>query len=435
MSIYNTMAALEEFTEEVNSEIAPDQPEDGAFDETTAGVDYQEESDGIDGDVDSIVESAQGLEDIISLLNDAPGESDAPMEPFVEKAVNVALESNDVVTSSGNPLATTADKGKTITKDGALDKIKAFAAKVWDMLRNFGKRIYAWIQETWAKYTDRIVKNANTAKKILEQESSLATKSGAAITDKGLLAKLATAENTDIGDVVLNVFEHAEAQGGKESEKLLKEARTCIDLVAGGAVSGADAVMERFTKALEEAAGTYDKKATAAQAQAVPGNAAGTETYLGKPFFGGFRPWTTIPVNAEALSHYNHGITKIDEVKAKESIPAPDAQEIKGIAEYIVDMSKLVAIYQSNLKSLDALNKELDKAASKAKNAKSESKTLKAMQAVVPRLIKGPQVAAYAYAASASTVALQYCQAAINAHQGTEEKKPEAPASKEVATA
>ena len=69
------------------------------------------------------------------------------------------------------------------------------------------------------------------------------------------------------------------------------------------------------------------------------------------------------------------------------------------------------------------LNASLDKAAAKAKTAKSESAGLKQMQAVMPRLIKGPQVAAYAYAATASTIALQYCEAAIATHTSEEDVK------------
>lgn len=426
MSLVTLMAALEEFGDEVSSQIAPDQPSDGEFEQETAGVNYQDESSAIDADIDSITTSAKGLEDIISLVNEAPGENDKPIEPFVQKAVNVALESNDMVVSSGNPLAKTNDAGST--KKDVIDKVKDFAAKVWEMLRNFGKRIATWIRETWAKYTDRIVKNSNQAKKIIEATGSLATRSGAKITDKGLLAKVATFKNGEIGDVVLAVSEYAADQAGKASETATKEARACIDVVASGS-STAEGVMDRFLKALASAAGSYKDKGTPQQAQTIKA-AAGTETYLSAPFFNGFRAWMTVPDNSEALEHWNHGISKVDEVKAQESIDAPDAQEIKGIAEYIVGMGSLVAVYQANIKQLDELNKELDKAASKAKAAKSESKQLKQMQAVVPRIIKGPQVAAYAYAVSASTVALQYCMAAIAAHKPVADTKAAADTAK-----
>jgi hypothetical protein len=132
-----------------------------------------------------------------------------------------------------------------------------------------------------------------------------------------------------------------------------------------------------------------------------------------------------VPENADALSHWNHGINKVDEVKPQESVEAPNGEEIKAIATHIVGMGSLVQVYKNNLKTLDDLNRSLDAAASKAKNAKSESAQLKAMQAVVPRIIKGPQVAAYAYAVSASTTALQFCLAAIAAHTATEQEKAE----------
>ncbi|BAW19500.1 hypothetical protein [Ralstonia phage RP31] len=406
------MAALEEFAEDVNSEIVAEQPTDGEFEAETAGVDFPQESEDIDNDLAMITESAQGLEDIISLIDEAPGAPEAPLEPFVEKAVNVALESNDMAEAAGGAQKLLEDK----SKKGVLEKVKAFAAKVWEMLRNFGKRIAQWVRETWARYTDRIVKNAAEAQKIIDQLKDLNTSTGAKIDDKGLLAKIATYKNVEVGEVLMAVSEHATDQGGKSAEILTKECRTCIDVVASGS-SSAEGVMERFTDALAKAAGSYHEKATPAQAQAVKAG-AGTETLLTKPFFGGYRAWVSYPDNWEALQYWNHGISKVDEVKPLNEVAAPNGEEIKAIAEYIVGLGQLVKIYQSNIGQLDALNKELDKAASKNRAAGEDSKQLKAMQAVVPRIIKGPQVAAYAYATSASTIALQYCQAAISAHRG-----------------
>jgi hypothetical protein len=427
-SFAKTMLGLEEFAEEVNASIAPEQPVDGDFSEETAGVDFPQEAGDIDGDVEQITDAAQGLEDIISLVEDAPGEMEAPMEPFVQKAVNVALESNDLVEASGGAVALTGDQGSNPDKGKVLEKIKAFAAKVWEMLRNFGKRIAAWVRETWAKFTDRIVKNANQAQKIIEATKTLATKGDAKITDTGLLEKIATYKNVEVGEVMLAVSEFANDQGGKASVELTKEARTCIDVVANGS-SSADGVMDRFLEALAKAGGEYDEDATAEQAQAA-GAAAGTKTLVTKPFFGGYRAFFTVPENVEALNHWNHGVKKLDEVKAQAEIAAPDGNEIKAIAEYVVGLGQLVKIYQSNLKTLDDLNRQLDSAASKAKAGKSDSAQLKAMQAVVPRIIKGPQVAAYAYATSASTIALQYCMAAIAAHRG-EKAAEAAPAAKD----
>lgn len=419
MSLAQFYAALEDFTEEVSSEIATPVPTDGASDEPIAGVDFNAEAADIDSDVTALTDAAQGLEDIIALMQEAPGEGDAPLDAFAAKAANVALESNDLVAAAGNPLATTGDKGHT--KSDAIDKVKAFAAKVWDMLRKFGAKIIEWVKSTWAQFTDRIVKNANQAKKIIAATASLATRDGAKITDKALLAAIATAGNTEIGDALLAATEHANEQGGKASEVLTREARSCVDVVANGSGS-ADNVMDKFLDTLAKAAGSYKDKASPAQAQAVKA-AAGTETYLSAPFFGGFRAWTTIPENVEALQHWNHGISKVDEVKASDSIDAPNGEEIKAIAEHIVATGSLIATYQANLKKLDELNKSLDKAAGKAKNAKSESNALKQMQAVIPRIIKGPQVAAYAYAVQASTLALRFCSAAVAAHTAAPEGK------------
>lgn len=420
MSHASIYAALEEFTEEVNSEIVTPAPVDGDFSQSVAGVDFETQSGDIDSDVSQITKAVQGLEDIISLIEEAPGAGNEPLQPFVEKAANVALESNELVASTGNPLAATADGGEKPTKDGAIEKMKAIAKKVWDMLRNFGKRIANWVREIWAKYTDRIVKNANLAKGLLAKIDRMPLKAGAKIEDAGILAKVATFKNATVADVVMAVSEHARDQGSKASEELTRAARSCIDVVSNGAGNAGD-VMDQFLDVLGKSAGTYNSKASPAQAQATKA-AAGTETYLSDPFFQGYRAWTTVPENADALQHWNHGISKVDEVTPQTSIDAPDKNEIKAIVEIVVGMGALVAVYQNNLKNLDVLNKELDKAAGKTKPMESESAILKQMQAVVPRIIKGPQVAAYGYAVSASTVALQFCAAAIAAH-GAESKE------------
>ena len=103
MSYAKTIAALEAFTEEVNSEIVAAQPTDDAFEGETAGVDFNSESTNIDDDVEQIASAAKGLENIIGLVEEAPGDADKPLQPFVEKAVNVALESNELVAVAGNP--------------------------------------------------------------------------------------------------------------------------------------------------------------------------------------------------------------------------------------------------------------------------------------------------------------------------------------------
>lgn len=422
MSLVQIFAALEEFQEEVNSEIATPAPTDGDFAETTAGVDFPQESGAIDDDVAMFADAAQGLEDIISMIEEAPGAADAPLDNFAHKAANIALESNELVAQAGNPLAKTGDEGHT--KKSAIDTLKNMAAKAWELLRKFGARIAEWIRATWAKFTDRLVKNTNAAKKLIAEAQNLATRDGATITDEALLAKVATYKGAEVGDVVLAVSEYANEQGSKASIELNRQARQCIDVVANGA-GGSENVLDQFLDALAKSAGSYKQKATPQQAQAVKA-AGGTETYLqSDPFFGGYRAWMTIPENVDAFEHWNHGISKVDEVKPATSIPAPNGEEIKAIAEHIVGMNALIAVYQNNIKALDDLNKELDKAAAKnkAKPVDGDAAILKKMQAVVPRIIKGPQVAAYAYATAASTIALQYCAAAIAAHKAPAEKE------------
>ena len=59
MPLAQVFAALEEFTEEVNSEIVAAQPTEDSFAGDTAGVPFTEESSAIDGDVEQIAQAAQ----------------------------------------------------------------------------------------------------------------------------------------------------------------------------------------------------------------------------------------------------------------------------------------------------------------------------------------------------------------------------------------
>ncbi len=413
--ILRTYLALEEFTEEVNATVAAPEPtaDDVDFEGEIDGVPYQEESTAIDTDVDSIVKGAQGLEDIISLVESAPGADEANLEPFVEKSVNLALESNEMVEAAGNPVEGSDDK----TKAGVLGKIKEFAARVWEMLRKFGARISEWVKGTWAKFTDTIVKNAAQADKILASLESLQVAAGAKITDSGLLAKIATPNGLEVGEVMQSVTSHVRAMGGKAAEEITREARVVINAVADGSEK-ADAVMADFVEILRKAAGEYDEKASPEQASKA-GASEGAEVLVSDPFFGGYRAWIVSPADAADLGKWKHGITKVDEVQATDSIDAPNPDEIKAIALYVKGLGEVVKIFQGAVKNLDDLNKDLDAAAGKAKNSdKADKEKLKAMQAVIPRILKGPQVDAYAYAANASTIALAYCAAGVRAHKG-----------------
>lgn len=417
--ILQTYLGLEELTEEVSATIAADEPtaDNADFDGEIGGVPYQEESTAINDDIDQIVKSAQGLEDIISVVEDAPGADDAPLEPFVEKSMNLALESNDLVEEAGNPVAGSADKSKS----AVLAKLKDFAARVWKMLREFGKKIADWVRQSWARFTDQIVKNGNTAKKILESLGDLTPNSSAKITDKGLISRIATPNGVKVREVMKAVSSHANAQGGKAAEELTREAKMIINAVADGSEK-ASAVMNDFFEILRRSAGEYDEKAAAAHIEKIKPK-EGSEVLVTEPFFGGNRAWVAAPASVEDLGAWKHGISKLDEVQAPESIDAPDVGEIKGVAEYVIGLGEIVKLYQSNLKQLDELNKELDKAAGKASNSEKEDRAqLNMMQVVMPRILKGPQVDAYAYAAHASTLALAYCVAGVRAHRGAKSK-------------
>lgn len=410
MSVHNLLIGLEEFTEEVASTIATDAPD---VEETMVDQgEFQQESGDIDDDLTSFQSSAQALEDIISLVEEAPGAPDAPLEPFVEKAVNVAMEANDLA-ATGAPTA-----GKDQTKGEFLNKAKDFAKKVFAALAGMAAKIIEWVKGAWAKSTDRLVKNTNKARSLISTINGLNSRPGAEITNEKLLAAVANAGGKDVGDTIQNVFAHARNQAEKAARNISAKAMFLIDGLASGK-DNLDGKLEEFFNLLCDGAGTFSEKATAEQAAAAKAP-NGAEVLVSEPFFGGLRAWIVAPASAADVKQWNHGLSKLDEVKPIDKA-APDVNELKGICEFIVDGQMLVKIYQNAVKPLEDLQSKLKAASSKAVD-ESQAGLLKSMQSVIPRIVKGTQVDAYNYAGTASSIALAYVDAALKAHQAPAEQ-------------
>lgn len=404
------IAALEEFEQKVASELTTEAP---AVDEVIASDEaVTDESSKIDEDVEALASSGDALESIIALVQDTPIAMNKPLDAFSMRAVKVALESNDVIASSGGgALVTTADKGET--KKDFLDKAKDFAKKIWEALASMAGKVLEWIKATWAKVTDRLVKNTARAKKHLETISSVNSRPGAKIEDARILKAVANAKGEDVGDVILAVFEHAKRQAEKESFEVARQAGLLVEVVASG-TSNNEQLVEQFVETLAKAGGTFAAEATAEQAQAIKAP-AGCKVIVSEPFFGGKLAWLHVPENADALHLWNHGLSDVD--KPKEiNAAAPDVNELKAICEYIAQGQALVKGYQEATKPLDELSKKLKSAISKEKG-EGDKKLVRAMQSVIPRIVKGPQVTAYNYAGTASSIALAYVDAALAAHQ------------------
>ena len=410
------IAALEEFEQEVASELTAETPD---VEQVVAESDsITDESEKIDEDVEALASSGDALESIIALVRDTPIPMNKPLDKFSMRAVKVALESKDVLASAGGgALVTTADKGET--KKDFLDKAKEFAKKIWEALASMAAKVLEWIKATWAKVTDRLVKNSNRAKKHLETISSINSRSGAKIEDANILKAVANAKGEDVGDVVLAVFEHAKRQSKKESFEVARQAGLLVEAVASG-TSNNEQLIEQFVETLAKAGGEWSGEASAEQAQAIKAP-AGCKVLVSDSFFGGKLAWLVVPENADALHLWNHGLSDVDKVKEINDA-APDVNELKAICEYIAQGQSLIKEYQAATKPLDELSQKLKSAISKEKG-EGDKKLVRAMQSVIPRIVKGPQVTAYNYAGTASSIALAYVEAALAAHQKTPDAK------------
>lgn len=401
--------ALEEFTEEVTAEV--NEPTEELSLEPMAESDEQSEA--IDEDVESLNASAKALEDIAAMVEEAPGASDEPLEPFVQKAATVALESADLQIGYD----------KKDTKEGFVGKAKAVAAKIIEAILEMGRRIVEWIKGVWARVTDRVTKNAAFAKKLMSKEANYNATPGAKITDKALLA--AMAGGREVGEVMMDVVAHATQQANKGAPALASAAKKLIAQFARAKFQDEREISyDQITSAITASAGTFaGGPAPAAIRSAVK---AGTtaQVLVSEAFFAGYRAWVVAPASGDTLQEWNHGLSKVEDVSPAASVNVPDPQEIRSICEYVVSAGELVAKYRASLKDIESLEGDLKALRAKVKTDLPEAaaKELRLMSALLPKIIKGPQVAAYNYAATAGSIALRYCASGMKAKAPKEEK-------------
>lgn len=415
MSIYKTIAALEELEQEVAAEIAPSTPD--VVETVEQAEEIIETSEAIDQDTQALADGADALESIIELVKGAPGSMDQPLDPFAKRAVQVALEANDVLVQSGAGSLVAQGDAKKVeeqSKKAFIDKAKDFAKKIWEALANMATRVLDWIKGLWARATDRLLKNTNRAKKLIEVAKKTTEKSGATITDERILKAVANKDGAPVRQILSYVFEHARVQSEKVNMEALRQASLLVEAVSSGKSDSA-ALVDRFTDLLIKNAGAWEGKASPAQAQATK-SPAGTDIYVSPPFFGGMMAWYCVPENSEKLELWNHGLQKLDEPK-EISNSAPSPRDIAEICDYIAKGQDLIRMYQVGTKPLDTLTANLKKAV-KQEKGEGDKKLVRQLQAIIPRMVKGPQVLAYSYAATASTIALSYVEAALNVHSG-----------------
>lgn len=414
MSNFKLVAAVEEFIEETAAELTSAQTDPDEIQATDEGI--LDESQNIDQDLEALASSGEAIESIINLVEGAPTQMSAPLDNFTRHAVRVALEANDLIASSGGAVALTEDKGAT--KKDFLDKAKDLAKKIWETLASMAGRILEWIKGIAAKVTDRLTRNANAAKKHLETIGKINSRAGAKIEDQKILNAVANAKGADVGEVVLSVFDFAKQLSEKNSLEAAKQASGLIQAVATGNAA-ADSAVASLVRTLTDTSAGWAKGTQDHAAATKAGN--DVDVVVSPAFFTGAFAYMFVPKAEKDLKSWNHGFSKLEKVR-QPAADAPDVSELKAICEYIINGQQLVRGYQESVKALDKVSADL-KAAVKNDGGKQNQELVRTMQAVVPRIVKGPQVLAFNYAGTASSIALAYVGAALKAHSAPEQKE------------
>ncbi len=406
-------AGLEDFTDNVDqtvTSVAEPAPSELADVNPEVAAQQTELDDGID----ELGQAASALEDILALAEDAPGEDDAPIEGFAAKSINSALESADMAKlEDGESKKSFAEKGKDFIAK-LIKAIMAMAAKLGGM-----------IKQAWAAMTDRLTKNIAWAKQNQSVIASLATDTTKKITDEKVLKAVASVNNEEPGQLLLNAIDFANVQANKGSKELLSEAKKALgEFSRSKFTDERESPLNKLNEVLSKSGSdVYTGEASEAQGRAV--NAPnGSTVFVSDPFFGGLRGWMTIPADdtISGMTVWNHGISKVDEVTVAQSIAAPGSDEMSAICKTVIDAAGLINVYRGQAKELEELERGIKSLQSVANKELPEqaAKDFKTLSTLMPRIIKGPQVAAYNYAVTASSIALRYVSAGITAHKQKE---------------
>lgn len=360
----------------------------------------QAESDAEDADMEDLAETVTALEGLLDLVEAMPAQ-DGKFGPTVLRGLRPALEANDLV--AANSTALVADGNKQAISDRVKDFIKqAIAALVKMALEAMAR-----IQQLWSQATDKLMRAAAAAKTLKGKISSTQFSGNAAISDEKLIAAIGGTGGISVQQALDNAFEHASAMGERATSEMLANAGAAIREIASG--KPADGSMQKLYASIESLAGTYPETTE------VNGESASAS----KPFFGGFRAWARLPANLEDLDQFNHGLTQVDKTGAAGNMNAGAANELLAICDSIIQASSLVATYRKKLSEEQKLVNDVKSAAAGARDGDESVKAaMTKINKMLPKIVKGPQVAAYNYAGTAAAIALRFVSASLAAQAG-----------------
>lgn len=411
-------AALEDIDAEIEIEITEEADEAG-LDTGEPGqmsdLDFeesQEESVAEDAGAEELTEALVALEGIDDMIKALPAVN-GKIAASIMSGVKIACEANDLV--AANSTALTAGGDKAEARGNFRDAIN----KILEMLKKMALGFVETVKSLWAQATDKLVRAAKKAEAMKGTIGATKFNGNAAITDEKLGTYFATEGNIGVRQALTNTFDFVQAVGGQVSGNLMNSAGGALVEASSAGASGTGGKIAQLHSAITGLGKIYPESV-----QVENGDASAS-----KPFFAGMRAWVKIPTDVESIDKFSHGITKVAEVGSAGNQNAGNQSELNAICDVIINGNKLVQGFRKALNDEIKLAKQVGSISAPADASDETRKTISKLNSVLPKVIKGPQVAAYNYAGTAASIAVRYVEASLKAHNvdANETKKLDAP--------
>lgn len=412
-------SSLESIDAEIEIEITEEADEAG-LDTGEAGqmadMDFeagQEESVTEDEETEELTEALVALESIDDMIKSLPSVN-GKIASGILSGVKIACEANDLV--AANSTALVAGGNKAEARSNFRDAIN----KILEVLKKMAIGFIETVKSLWAQATDKLVRAAKKAEVSKGIINGTNFNSNAAITDEKLGAYFATEGGISVRQALSNTFDFANKIGGQVSGALMSSAEGALVEASSAGASGTGARVGQLHAAITGLAVVYPETV-----QVENGEASAS-----KPFFAGMRAWVKIPSDVESIDKFSHGITKVAEIGNAGNMNAGNKAELSTICDLIIDGNKLVQSYRKALNDEVKLAKRVGSISAPADATDETRKTISKLNSVLPKVIKGPQVAAYNYAGTAAAIAMRFVDASLKAHNvdANEVKKLDTPA-------
>lgn len=426
--------ALEELQEGI-IEAATTPTQDEETNNIVQGEELDTQSTAIDADAAALTQRTEKLGDVIDMVERTDAPMAEPLPEATQQGVDIALEALGLGLESDSP-----DRA---TKETMVQRLKRYFMAMLEGMRRFCAHIVTHVRNAYTWATDRSTRNkarAEKAKKAMEEKSfnrkmgevngrNTGSQSASDLFSASLLKSMVRPNGVTIVQASKNVVDYIRQQNKVINRGLLLDTLTTLSDVMKDP-AGVEPKAKEFMSYLDRIGDVADQAATSEQRKEA-GVSDDMKVGVSAPFFGGHRAWIATPKVDSLISKFDHGLSVLDKVNAEERNPqVPTVENLREIITQVLDLDAAVVEYRNHVGQLSAVEEKLKQFASEISSGSKAMEGFsgsdvsstrvralaEAMNAALPKLVKGPQVAVVRYAATVGTMLMDYVQAGMKAY-------------------